>query len=124
MMYAPLKKSLDQNAPWKKVLARYRRLIACMIDESLGYFTPHAAVNAILAHKNKTNWSCEWYMHIDSCQSPGRGWDEEYDSRIKQINHDIISEAFARRKYYRSASARQVVEANIGKHESVLASWF
>lgn len=123
-MFAPIKKSFHPNEPWKKTLARYSRLVACMIDESMGYFTPHAAVNAIVAHKTKEPWSCEWYSHIDSCRNPGKGWDAEYDSRIQAINHDVISEAFRKRKYYLCARAKRVVKANLGENESVLAAWF
>ena len=58
-------------------------------------------------HDNKIRWN-----------------DPDYDDRIKAINHDVISDAFKNRKYYRSKASRQIVEANIGGLDSVLASWF
>lgn len=125
-MFAPIKKSFHPNEPWKKMLARYPRLVACMIDESLGYFTPHAAVNAIVAHKTKEYWSYEWYMDIDARRHDNKiRWnDPDYNSRIMAINHDVISEAFKKRKYYLNSRAKSVVKANLGENESVLAAWF
>ncbi len=124
-MIPSLEKAKHPQAPWKKTLARYRRLAACMVEESLGYFTPKAVVCAIEAHKKNEYWGCEWYSHLDSCRNPGLGWDDGYDNRIKVINHDVISEAFKRRKYLRKNKAtRQIVEANIDGYDSVLASWF
>ena len=111
-------------ANWRRILARYPRLIACMIEESLGYFTPHAAAEAIRAHKTNGYWGCEWYTHIDSCQNPGKTWDDGYNDRIKKINHEVISDAFSRRKYYRSEQARHVVQLNLNGKESVGAAWF
>ena len=111
-------------ANWKGILARYPRLIACMIEESLGYFTPHAAAEAIRAHKTDGYWGCEWYTHMDSVRNPGKTWDSGYNDRIKQSNRDVISEAYARRKYYRSAQARRVVQLNLSGKESVGAAWF
>lgn len=119
-----VKKTPVDRMYWKKVLAKYPRLIACMIDESLGYFTPHAAVNAIVSYKTDDCWSCEWYAHIDSCQSGGKLFTPGYEERVKAINHDVISEAFKKRKFYYSARARQVVQANLGENESIGAAWF
>lgn len=123
-MAVVMKKSDITRMGWKQVLAKYPRLISCMIDESMGYFTPHAAVNAIVAHKAGEYWGCELYSHIDSCQNPGKMWDDGFDERIKKINHDYISEAFSRRKYYRSEQARYVVQLNLNGKESVGAAWF
>jgi len=109
---------------WRRILARYPRLIACMIEESLGYFTPHAAAEAVRAYKTKDYWGCEWYTHIDSVQNPGKTWDDGYNDRIKKINHEIISDAFSRRKYYRSEQARHVVKRNLNGKESIGAAWF
>lgn len=119
----PIEKSKCPNAPWKKTLARYRRLVSCMLEESLGYFTPKAAVMAIEAHKKGEYWGCEWYGHIDYCR--GNTWDDNYKERIKEINRDVIRDAFKGRKHYRkNEGARLIVDVNIGNHDSVLASWF
>jgi len=122
-----IKKTPIEHMHWKKVLARYPRLIACMIEESSGYFTPHAAVNAIIAYKKPGGyWNCEWYMDIDAKRHDNKiCWnDPDYDDRIRAINREIIKDAIKRRKYNYSARAKQVVELNMGKDESVLAGWF
>jgi hypothetical protein len=124
-MVPSLEKSRNPQAPWKKTLARYRRLAACMIDESSGYFTPKAVVMALEAHKKREYWGCEWYSHIDSLRNPGKMWDNGYNERVKVINHDVISEAFKRRQVFRqNKGARAIVEANIDGYDSVFASWF
>ena len=112
------------RSDWKFVLKSYQRLVACMIEESVGYFTPQAAANAIMAHKKNAYWGCEWYSHIDSCRNPGKLWDKDYDDRIKVINHDVISEAYKKRKYFRSQRSRAIVSENIAGNESIGASWF
>ena len=116
-----------EKAEWIKVLARYPRLVANMIEESLGYFTPHSCVNALKAYKAKEFWSCEWYMDIDAKRHDNKIlWNDlYYCERIMQINHDVISNAFKDRKYYRNRkSGRHVVEMNLKGHESVGAAWF
>lgn len=125
-MIPSIEKSRHPGAPWKRDLAKYRRLAACMIEESAGYFTPHAAILAITAQKKGVYWGCEWYMDIDAKRHDNKiRWnDPDYDDRIKAINRDVISDAFKNRKYYRSKAARQIVEANIDGYDSVLASWF
>lgn len=119
-----IKKAPIERMHWKKVLAKYPRLIACMIDESLGYFTPHAAVNAIVSHKTGGCWGCEWYAHIDSCRNGDKLFADGYNDRVKEINREVISDAFKKRKYYYSARAKQVVQMNLQESESVGAAWF
>ena len=48
----------------KATMKKYRHLIACMIDCSIGYFTPLAALRAIEEHKQNKPYFCEWYMDI------------------------------------------------------------
>ena len=48
----------------KANMKKYRHLIACLIDCSIGYFTPLAALRAIEEHKGKRPYFCEWYMDI------------------------------------------------------------
>ena len=47
----------------KKMMSKYRHIIAALIDESIGYFTPIAALRAVQAHKQKETFDCEWYCH-------------------------------------------------------------
>lgn len=115
-----------EKVEWIKVLARYPRIIANMIELSLGYFTPHMAVNAIKAYKRNEGFYCEWYMHIVGQRNPDKPLeDTDYDNQIKQVNHDCIVRAFRYRKDFKNRkSGRQVVEMNLKGHESVGAAWF
>jgi hypothetical protein len=46
------------------VLRRYPRLVAHLICESLGYFSPDAPANAIVHGKRGERFACEWYVHM------------------------------------------------------------
>ena len=48
----------------KKELRKYRHIIAALIAQSEGYFTPLYALEAIKAYKKKESFGCEWYYHI------------------------------------------------------------
>ncbi len=48
------------------VLHRFPRLVAHLICESLGYFTPEGAAGAILDVKQHRPTWCEWYVHMAS----------------------------------------------------------
>ena len=48
----------------EETISRFPRLTAHLICESLGYFTPEAAANAILHHRLGHPFYCEWYMHL------------------------------------------------------------
>ena len=44
----------------KKELRKYRHIIAALIAQSGGYFTPMYALGAIKAYKKKESFGCEW----------------------------------------------------------------
>jgi hypothetical protein len=46
------------------MLRRYPRLVAHLVCESLGYFSPDAAANAIIHAKRWEPFACEWYMYM------------------------------------------------------------
>lgn len=54
------------NLSMEDALRRWPRLIAHLIAESLGYFTPEGAANTVLLFKRgQENW-CEWFLHMAS----------------------------------------------------------
>lgn len=71
----------------KKLLKRYRHIIAALIAYSIGYFTPLAALRAIQDFKNKTPNFCEWYLDI--------AWKRgvKNDNDLLDINRHIIKAA-------------------------------
>ena len=106
---------------YKKMLKKYRHLVAAMIAESWGYFTPSSALRAVLDHKEQTGNFCEWYYDI----AIKRG-DTSNDAFI-QINRDIIKSAscFQNRHSYDYKRALVIVDSNLnGTRNDVFASWF
>ena len=73
----------------KRELRKYRHVIAALIAQSEGYFTPLYALEAIKAYKKKESFGCEWYYHIADI------WFGDVKSRysnenFKKINMEII----------------------------------
>ena len=50
----------------KKLMRKYRHIIAALIAESLGYFSTSMALYAVECKKNNKVNSCEWYYHMAS----------------------------------------------------------
>ena len=101
------------------ILNRFPILVAHLICESLGYFTPQAAANAILSHRQGFIHACEWYMHM-----AGR------DRDPLQVGRDVLNRAFKARRHHRGymahyPQARALVEAVRTKQTSgpVFSSW-
>ena len=69
----------------KKKLKKYRHIIAALISQSIGYFTPLMALDTIEDYKKNQPNFCEWYMHIASLR--GTTKDEDFLT----INHDVKS---------------------------------
>ncbi|MBI4294652.1 MAG: hypothetical protein HY669_00620 [Chloroflexi bacterium] len=104
-----------------EALKRWPRLTAHMICESLGYFTPEAAANAILHYKEGVgNW-CDWYVHM------AQGFNEQ---KLLQVGRRVIESAFHVRHHHQGYMAhyplaRALVErVREGKSGPMLASWF
>ena len=112
----------------KLQLKKYRHLIAALIDESIGYFTPLAALRAIQSHKQKETFACEWYCHCASLFFKNNNKtsvsDEEYDQMLLEVNHDAIKFSFMNRRYRNLKDCLTIVDFNINGNESLLASWF
>ena len=115
-----------------KEMKRYRHLIACMIDESCGYFTPLSALFAIRNHKEKTPYFCEWYMSeagkilkYQLQRNPLRfESDEEERDIMRSINHTIIKRSLRWKRLPSHKGCLAIVDRNINGNPSIGASWF
>lgn len=128
----PVRHSADpfvqQKTTRDMALRRYPRLISHMICESLGYFSPRCAANALAHHINRTPFSCEWYSHI--CQCRGQGL--FHDDTLVQVGRDVVNAAFKSRHHhtgpmadYEQALALVMAEqTKAGATAGMLASWF
>ena len=100
-----------------QVLERYPALTAHLICHSLGYFTPRAAANAILAHMKGQDFYCEWYMS----QLTGK-------NTMREIGARAIQTAFKMRHGHRGymahyPQARALVHAAQHGYEPTFSSW-
>lgn len=102
----------------RKLLKRYRHLIAALIAYSIGYFTPLAALEAIKDYKKNQPNFCEWFLDI----AWKRGLKKDED--LLDINRNIIRAAIKYRHNCSFKLALQVVDKNISGKESLGASWF
>ena len=102
----------------RKMLKRYRHIIAALIAYSIGYFTPLAALRAIEDYKKNQPNFCEWYLDI----AWKRGVKEDED--LLEINRNILNASIKYRHCQDFKLALQVVDRNILGQESLGASWF
>lgn len=112
----------------RTALQRYPRLVAHLICESLGYFTPLCAANAIVAYCEDRSFACEWYSSM--CEHRGKGF---FDTEtLKAINKETLGRAFARRRRHQGymasyPQALALVKAELqraGATSGMLAAWF
>ena len=111
----------------KKLLKKYKHLIACLIDNSIGYFTPLAALRAIQAHKNREPYYCELYMDIYYKQKKYKDpseYPETETEHYKKINKDYIKNSLQYFKLPTHTYCLAIVEKNINGMQSIGASWF
>ena len=105
----------------KEVLDRYPCLVGHMICESLGYFTPESAANALLFYIRGEPFSCEWYTHM------ARGWDEK---KLLEVGRQVVERAYRGRHHHYGymahyPQAKALVEhVRAGGQGPVFASWF
>lgn len=104
----------------EEALRRWPRLIAHLITESLGYFSPEGAANALLLFKRDQDNYCEWFLHMASV---GR-------KPIRQVAAETVTRAIRGRAFHCGYMASyqfalRIVQERIatGK-EPVLGSWF
>jgi len=105
----------------EETMAKYPRLTAHLICQSLGYFTPSAAARAIQAHKLHQPYHCEWYMGIASYSGKD----------IKEVNAETLNRAFKHRHYHKGFMssyevAKRLVDETLkdSRNEPIFASWF
>jgi hypothetical protein len=82
------------------VLRRWPRLVAHLICESLGYFTPRGAANAIIAYREGVPFACEWYCYL----AEGRG-DRFATDALLEVNRYVLTTAIRRRAQHRGYMA-------------------
>ena len=107
----------------KDELKKYRHIVAALIAQSGGYFTPLYALEAINAYKKKESFGCEWYYHIADIwfgDSKSRYSDESF----VEINKEIIQCAIKSRRRRNLKQCLAIVDRNIEGIESTGASWF
>jgi hypothetical protein len=67
------------------VLKRWPRICAALINESLGYFTPRSAANAVLAHKLGRPYGCEYYWFSAGFERESPKSHEEMDAKLREV---------------------------------------
>jgi hypothetical protein len=103
------------------VLQRYPRLTAHLISESLGYFTPRSAANAIQAYIQNRAFACEWYVHMARAMN---------DEKLLEVGKNTLADTF-RNRHYHFGSMRNydyalalVNRSRNGGQDPIGASWF
>jgi hypothetical protein len=99
-----------------------------MICESLGYFSPLCAANALAHHISGQPFFCEWYSHICSCRTKGFFDKEE----VLTVGGEVVRSAFERRsthtgcmaEYQRALALVMAERQKRGCTDGMLASWF
>ena len=105
-------------------MKRYPRIVAHLIAESLGYFTPRSATIAIIKAKNNEPYFCEWYS--DCARRYGNMWDKD---NICKITKEILNQTIKYRHSHKGCmasyrQAKQIVDKAIEGNEPTFASWF
>ena len=107
----------------KHELKKFRYLVAALIEESLGYFTPAMALHAIKCQKHNEVNGCEWYYHMASLKLRN-SYSTDFDKVLLQVNHNTIKRTFRRRHHLDINNSLRIVDYNIEGYESIGASWF
>ena len=107
-----------------KVIEKYPRIVAHLIAESYGYFTPISAANAIKRAKLNEPCFCEWYC--DCARRYGDRYDED---NVRRVTKEILNQTIQNRHYQKGSwadyrSARRIVDRAITGEHPVFASWF
>lgn len=107
------------------VLQRLPYLVAHLIAESLGYFTPEAAANAIAFYTKGEAFFCEWYYDWASKRNK-----TDMRSTVLEVGELAIQNAVRRRGHHRGPMAEfkralaLVLHVRQGGEGPVFASWF
>ena len=99
------------------VLQRLPCLVAHLIAESLGYFTPEAAANAIAYYTRGEAFFCEWYH--DWASKRCRNTKADLRDTVLEVGELAIRNAVSRRSHHRWPNGR--VQACPGPRSSCSA---
>lgn len=110
----------------QEALRRWPRLVAHMICESLGYFSPMAAAAALAAYKQGEPYACEWYYRR------GQGQGRLELEQLLRVGQEVVQAAFQFRghhtgcmaDYHRASMLVEEAGRSPAKASSALASWF
>ena len=111
-----------------QALRRWPKLTAHLICQSLGYFTPSGAANALAHHKAGKPFSCEYYSHMAQFQPGSKGLFD--DEALLKVGREEIKRAFQLRKNHKGCmaeyqNAKALVDRAIQSgNEPTFASWF
>jgi hypothetical protein len=102
-----------------------------LIAESLGYFTPQSAANAIAHYTKGEPFFCEWFFDWASKRfTNGNTKCPDLRDTVLEVSRLAIQNAFHRRTHHRGPMAdfkralALVVHVRQGGESPVFASWF
>jgi hypothetical protein len=113
-------------------LKKFPALVAHLICESLGYFTPMSAANALSFYKAREPFCCEWFSHMAQFDPYNRTKNLFDHPSVMRVQKRAISLAFKNRHHHHGymseyKQAKSIVAAELkdkGCTSSMLASWF
>ena len=111
-----------------EVLQRLPCLVAHLIAESLGYFTPQSAANAIAFYTRGEAFFCEWYY--DWASKRCRKTNAPLDDTVLEVGQLALQNAVQRRCHHRGPMAEfkralaLVLHVRQGGEGPIFASWF
>lgn len=113
------------------VLRRLPCLVAHLIAESLGYFTPQSAANAIAYYSKGEAFFCEWYYDWASKRfANGNTKCADLRDTVREVGELAIQNAAKRRHHHRGPMAEfkralaLVQHVRQGQEGPIFASWF
>ncbi len=121
-----LKLAAKEHLTRDDTIQHYPRLVGHMICESLGYFTPESAANALVFYIKGHPYFCEWYTHMAGmCRGE---WPT--DEKVLEVGKHVVRDAFRNRHHHYGymahyPQARALVDhVRQGGQGPLLASWF
>lgn len=113
------------------VLRRLPCLTAHLIAESLGYFTPESAANAIVHITKDEAFFCEWYYDWASKRfANGNSTGGDLRDTVREVGQLALQNAVKRRHHHRGPMAEfkralaLVLHVRQGGEGPLFASWF
>jgi hypothetical protein len=107
------------------IIERYPRLVAHMVSESMGYFTPREAADALIQYKSCAPYCCGWYVSI---ALHGKECSKEHTLQaILEVGRDVVSYAVRNRHGHQDClpeykQAQRLVAAELKGKRPLFAS--